>query len=196
MSRSSAVGRHAVAPALALAFFTAAVLVRVSLAGPARATSTSAALVFALLLVTVAVISRTRTIVNARTITIGVLTAAALIAPAWAHSAVGTWGLADRLTMSGFPRWALLTTVVAGAEEAFLRGALYDLVAKWRSTDAAIIVAAIAFGLMHVPLYGWHALPLDTAVGLALGAARLISGSWTAPAIAHIGADIAGWWLI
>ena len=191
MSRSSALDRRAVAPALALAFFTAAVMVRVSLAGPARATSTSAALVFALLLVTVAVISRTRTIVSARTVTVGVLTAAVLIAPAWAH-----WGFADRLTMSGFPRWAVLTAVVAGAEEAFLRGALFDLVAKWRSTDAAIVVAAVAFGLMHVPLYGWHAFPLDTAVGLALGAARLIAGSWTAPAIAHIGADLAGWWLI
>ena len=191
MSRTSVIDRRAVAPALALAFFTAAVMVRVSLAGPARATSTTAALVFALLLITVAVISRTGTIVSARTATVGVLTAAVLIAPAWARL-----GFADRLTMSGFPRWALLTAVVAGAEEAFLRGALYDLVAKWRSTDAAIVVAAVAFGLMHVPLYGWHAFPLDTAVGLALGAARLIAGSWTAPAIAHIGADFAGWWLI
>jgi membrane protease YdiL (CAAX protease family) len=191
MSRSSVIDRHAVAPVLALGFFTAAVLVRVSLAGPAKATSTSAALVFALLLVTVAVISRTHTVVNARTITIGVLTAAVLVAPAWAHL-----GFADRLTMNAFPRWAALTVVVAGAEEAFLRGALYDLVAKWRSTDAAIVIAAAAFALMHVPLYGWHVLPLDFAVGLALGAARLIAGSWTAPAIAHIGADIAGWWLI
>ena len=57
-------------------------------------------------------------------------------------------------------------------------------------------MAAIAFAALHVPLYGWHAVPLDFAVGLVLGATRLLAGTWTAPAIAHVGADLAGWWLL
>jgi len=36
---------------------------------------------------------------------------------------------------------------------------------------------------------------LDFAVGVGLGALRLWSGSVTAPALAHVGADLAGWWL-
>ena len=59
---------------------------------------------------------------------------------------------------------------------------------------AAVVVAAIAFAGLHVPLYGWHVVPLDLAVGLLLGATRLLAGTWTAPAAAHIGADLAGWW--
>jgi hypothetical protein len=54
----------------------------------------------------------------------------------------------------------------------------------------------VLFGLMHVPFYGWHALPLDTAVGAVLGVARVAAGTWTAPALAHVGADLAGWWLL
>jgi membrane protease YdiL (CAAX protease family) len=92
--------------------------------------------------------------------------------------------------------WTLLTIAVAGAEEAFLRGALFDAVHRWRGVDAAVLVAAAAFALLHVPLYGWHVLPLDLAVGLVLGAARVVAGTWTAPALAHIGADLAGWWLL
>jgi len=47
-----------------------------------------------------------------------------------------------------------------------------------------------------VPLYGWHALPLDTAVGVVLGVTRLVAGTWVAPAIAHTAADVAGWWML
>jgi membrane protease YdiL (CAAX protease family) len=64
------------------------------------------------------------------------------------------------------------------------------------TTDAAVVVAAIAFALLHAPLYGWHAVPLDLAVGVVLGATRALAGTWTAPAIAHVGADLAGWWLL
>jgi len=85
---------------------------------------------------------------------------------------------------------------VAGAEEAFLRGALFDAVQRRWNVHAAVVVAAVAFAALHVPLYGWHVLPLDLAVGLVLGAARLAAGTWTAPAIAHISADLAGWWLL
>jgi membrane protease YdiL (CAAX protease family) len=188
---TAVVGRRAIAPATVLVFFAAAVMVRVALAGPARAASTSGALVFAVLLGCVAVISKPRTRLDSRTVTIGLLAAAVLVVPAWAHI-----GLRAQLPLSGFAGWAGVTVLVATAEEAFLRGALFDVVNRWRGADMAVIVAAVAFGLMHVPLYGWRALPLDTAVGLALGATRLIAGSWTAPAIAHVGADLVGWWLV
>jgi membrane protease YdiL (CAAX protease family) len=59
----------------------------------------------------------------------------------------------------------------------------------------AIAGAAAAFALLHVPLYGWRALPLDLAVGVVLGLLRRRAGSATAPAIAHAAADLAGWFL-
>ena len=36
----------------------------------------------------------------------------------------------------------------------------------------------MAFGLLHVPLYGWAALPLDLAVGLLLGGLRMATRGW------------------
>ena len=59
----------------------------------------------------------------------------------------------------------------------------------------AIAVSAVAFALLHVPVYGWSVLPLDLAVGVALGVLRVLAGSVTAPAITHVVADLAGWWL-
>ncbi len=59
----------------------------------------------------------------------------------------------------------------------------------------ALPVTTAAFALLHVPLYGWAALPLDLAVGLLLGGLRMVSGGWGAPAVAHTLADLAGWWL-
>jgi membrane protease YdiL (CAAX protease family) len=58
-----------------------------------------------------------------------------------------------------------------------------------------VAVTSIVFALIHVPLYGWHVVPLDLGVGVFLGGLRLVSGSVAAPAIAHIGADLATWWL-
>jgi membrane protease YdiL (CAAX protease family) len=44
---------------------------------------------------------------------------------------------------------------------------------SWPSTRrgpvTAIAVTSICFAALHVPLYGWHVVPLDTAVGLWLG---------------------------
>ena len=48
---------------------------------------------------------------------------------------------------------------------------------------------------MHVPFYGWHVVPLDLGVGVFLAGLRLASGSVAAPAIAHIVADLATWWV-
>lgn len=46
-----------------------------------------------------------------------------------------------------------------------------------------------------VPLYGWHVVPFDFAVGLGLAGLRLTSRSLVAPAAAHTVADLASWWL-
>ena len=105
-------------------------------------------------------------------------------------------GYFPSLPVAGFPAWAVLTVVVAGAEEAFLRGALFDAVQRRAGANAAVVVAAAAFAALHVPLYGWHVVPLDLTVGLVLGATRLVAGTWTAPAVAHVGADLVGWWLL
>lgn len=89
----------------------------------------------------------------------------------------------------------LVVTVVATAEEMFLRGTLYDAVSELAGGTWAIGVGAVAFALLHVPLYGWHVLPLDLAVGVVLGMLRVSTGTVAAPAVAHIIADYAGWFL-
>jgi membrane protease YdiL (CAAX protease family) len=56
-------------------------------------------------------------------------------------------------------------------------------------------MTSLAFALMHVPIYGWGVVPLDLAVGLALGGLRLATGTVLAPIAAHAVADLATWWL-
>ena len=183
--------RVAVEPLLLLGAFAAAVVVRVAVAGPAGPGSIRAGLTFAAILAVLAAASRAGFASSARAALVGVAGAAALVLPVLA-----TYGVGGHLTMTGYPTWAVATVAVATAEEAFLRGALYDVVARWHGVDAAVVVGAIAFAALHVPLYGWHVLPLDLAVGLVLGALRVWTGTWTAPAIAHAGADLVGWWLV
>ena len=94
-----------------------------------------------------------------------------------------------------FAPWALITILVASAEELVLRGALFDALRHATGLTIAVIVTSAAFALMHVPLYGWHVVPLDLGVGVFLAGLRLTSGSVAAPAIAHIVADLATWWV-
>ena len=101
----------------------------------------------------------------------------------------------DHAAGSGFLAWAIVVAVVASAEEALLRGALYDALAARAGVWTAVAVGALAFALLHVPLYGWGAVPLDAAVGGWLGMLRAVSGTVTAPAVAHVVADWAGFWL-
>jgi membrane protease YdiL (CAAX protease family) len=94
-----------------------------------------------------------------------------------------------------FLPWALITILVASAEERLLRGRLFDALRRLGGLPAAVLVTTVAFALMHVPLYGWHVVPLDLAVGLVFAGLRLATGSVAAPAAAHVTADIATWWL-
>lgn len=184
--------RRPVAPSLVLlAGIAAAVTVRVAVAGSEGAGSVRAGLVFAAILATLAVAARAGLALSPRAVLIGIVGAGALVVPV-----LITHGIGGHLDATGYATWAPATLAVASAEEAFLRGALYDAVARARSVDAAVVVGAIAFAALHVPLYGWHVVPLDFAVGLALGALRMLTGTWTAPAVAHAGADLIGWWLL
>jgi membrane protease YdiL (CAAX protease family) len=96
---------------------------------------------------------------------------------------------------STFAAWSPFLVAVACAEEAVLRGALFGAAERACGTPAALLLTTIAFGFMHVPLYGVQALPLDLAVGLWLGGLRVLTGGVAAPAIAHTLADLGAGWL-
>jgi membrane protease YdiL (CAAX protease family) len=177
-------------PALLLTGFAVAVLVRLAVAGPGPARSPSAGLLFAGLLLAMAVAAGTRVPLSGRAIVYGLAGVVVLCAPV----ALLRLGLAVH-DMEGIAPWALVVALVATAEEVFLRGTLYDAVRDATGDTTAILVAAVAFAALHVPLYGWHVVPLDLVVGVVLGELRRVSGTAAAPAVTHVGADIAGWFL-
>jgi membrane protease YdiL (CAAX protease family) len=100
---------------------------------------------------------------------------------------------------ASFLPWLGVTALVATAEEMALRGALFAAV--WGALGdvagpaAAILVTSAVFALIHVPFYGWQVVPLDLGVGLLFGGLRLASGGVAAPAVAHLIADAATWWM-
>lgn len=94
------------------------------------------------------------------------------------------------------PLWLGVVSLVAVAEEVLLRGALMGALLRGGARpELAVLVAAVAFAALHVPLYGWAAAPLDLAAGVWLGGLRLATGGAAAPALAHTVADVATWWL-
>jgi hypothetical protein len=194
--------------AAGVAGLAGAVAVRVGVAGGAGVRSPAAGLLFAVLLAAVAlgvsmpagapaggVRAFLRPFIR-RGLPAGLAGAAVLCAvPLVVH--LRTPG--GPLPLGQLPLWASVVTVVAVAEEALLRGALWTaaaaLAAGGRGDMLALALTTPAFTLLHVPLYGWAALPLDLAVGLLLGGLRMLTGGWGAPAVAHTVADLAGWWL-
>ncbi|HEY7827997.1 MAG TPA: CPBP family intramembrane glutamic endopeptidase [Candidatus Limnocylindrales bacterium] len=132
--------------------------------------------------------------IRAGSVIIGLAGAAVLVGLAIGASRLA--GLPLRVVpQTDFGWWALITVLVASAEELILRGVLFDALTESGGIALAMAVTSIVFALIHVPLYGWHVVPLDLGVGVFLGGLRLVSGSVAAPAIAHIGADLATWWL-
>ena len=79
--------------------------------------------------------------------------------------------------------------VAAVAEEAFFRRLVYGWLASWGAA-AAICGSALAFAAIHVPVYGFAVLPIDTAAGLLLGWQRWTTGGWSAPGITHVAANL------
>lgn len=181
--------------ALLVAGLAAAVALRVGVAGPAQGASAAGGAVFggALLLLAAAAGWRPGRL-SWRGGAAGVAGGLALLAvPLALH--VGAGPLRFGSPSGGFPLWLAVITLVAGAEEALLRGALMTALLRRTGPEAAVLVAALAFAALHVPLYGWVAVPLDLAVGVWLGGLRLATGGAGAPAIAHTVADVATWWL-
>jgi membrane protease YdiL (CAAX protease family) len=91
--------------------------------------------------------------------------------------------------------WVAVTLLVAGAEEIVCRGSLIDVLTPRTGTGLAVLVGAVAFALAHVPLYGWHVVPLDLAVGVVFGGLRIATGTLAAPIAAHVVADLATRWM-
>jgi membrane protease YdiL (CAAX protease family) len=119
--------------------------------------------------------------------------------PATRWAAVALAGVAAfavvRLMSPAFPMvaWSMLAVarnvLAAICEEAFFRRFLYGECERW-GAPAAIVVTSIAFGLIHIPLYGGHVFLLDVAAGAVLGWQRWASDGWSAPAVTHAIANV------
>ncbi|MDR3546562.1 MAG: CPBP family intramembrane metalloprotease [Candidatus Limnocylindrales bacterium] len=130
---------------------------------------------------------------DARAVAIGLAGGTALVVLALATRWPGPW-LPFQPAASFLP-WAAVTVLVATAEEVVLRGVLFDVLDEASGTVVALAATSVAFALLHVPLYGWHVVPLDLGVGLFLGGLRVLTGGVAAPAVAHAVADLATWWI-
>jgi len=121
-----------------------------------------------------------------RSILAGLMVGAVLLAP------VVTGRLSQR-PLADFWSWAAIAAVIATLEETAIRGALYRRWSEEAGPTAAIVAGAAVFALIHLPRYGLSAMPLDAAVGLALGGLRAVTGRVLPCAIAHTIADWGAW---
>lgn len=121
-----------------------------------------------------------------RAVVAGLMVGAIFLAP------VVTGRLSDR-RLDAFWIWAAIAAVIATLEETSIRGVLYRQCAEEAGPAAAIVVGAVVFALIHLPRYGLAAMPLDAAVGLALGGLRALTGRVLPCAIAHTIADWGAW---
>lgn len=96
---------------------------------------------------------------------------------------------------ASFWPWVAVTVLVATTQELILRGVVFHGLAAKFGLLGAVVATSLIFALMHVPAYGWRAVPLDLGVGLMLGGLRVLTGGAAAPAIAHVFADLATWWV-
>jgi membrane protease YdiL (CAAX protease family) len=95
--------------------------------------------------------------------------------------------------VSLFWPWAVIAALIATLEETSIRGVLYRRLEGEAGTVAAIVVGTAVFALIHLPRYGLGAMPLDAAVGLALGGLRALTGRVWPCAVAHTLADWGAW---
>ena len=80
-----------------------------------------------------------------------------------------------------------LTAIAVGpalTEEIAFRGALLGALRRPLGAAAAVITSAVLFALIHIPPGGYR-VPFALALGLALGALRIRTGSIVPGAIAH-----------
>jgi membrane protease YdiL (CAAX protease family) len=90
---------------------------------------------------------------------------------------------------SSGPAIVAVNLVAAVAEEALFRGALYTVLERYGAV-LACIVSASTFAFLHVPAYGWAALPVDLGAGVLFSWQRWACGRWEAPAAAHVVANL------
>jgi membrane protease YdiL (CAAX protease family) len=116
--------------------------------------------------------------------------------PPAAVLAIGLAAVLLALGLSGRPpgmpigSWTLpLAIGAAVAEELLFRRLAYAALAR-RSEILAVVVTATAFALIHLPLYGVAALPVDLGAGLLFSCQRWAAGSWTVPAATHAAANL------
>ncbi len=128
-----------------------------------------------------------------RPVVIGLAGAAALVGLSWVARLQGP--ALPLAAPAPFWAWATATALVAASEEILLRGVLFDACEGAWGLPVAVGVTSVAFALMHVPTYGLPAFPLDLGVGLVLGGLRVLGGGPAAPAVAHVAADLAAWFL-
>lgn len=178
---------------LLLSGFVLANALRVMVGGVAVAHSVAAGCAFAVALGAMVLATGSAPAATWRAVGVGLLGAAVLCLPVVIFQTLDDEPFAR--PGGSFLAWAAVVGFVAVAEEAFLRGCLYDAWRAWSGEVVAIILTSVCFALLHVPLYGWHVVPLDLAVGLWFAALRKATGGWTAPAVAHTAADFAAWWL-
>ena len=184
----------AIGAALLLVGVSGAMVLRLAVSGGPRVPSAPAGLAFAAALLGLAAAAGWRPArLSPSSLAVGLAGGAVLCAAPMALRLVGQPRPIP--SAEGFVVWAAVVGLVAVAQEVLLRGALIDAVRPCAGDGAAVGLAAVAFGLLHVPLYGWGAVPLDVAVGVWLGGLRLLSGGVAAPAAAHTVADWAAWWL-
>ncbi len=91
--------------------------------------------------------------------------------------------------------WAPLVSLVALSEEVVLRGALFSALRSEHGDIVAIAATSVLFAVIHLPLYGVGAMPIDLCAGVFLGSLRVVSGSVAAPVAAHVIADLATGWI-
>jgi membrane protease YdiL (CAAX protease family) len=80
-------------------------------------------------------------------------------------------------------------TLAAVAEEVWFRRLCYGLLTP-AGPLLAVVASSVLFAAVHVSTYGIAVLPLDLAAGALLGWQRAVTGSWTAPALTHVLANV------
>jgi len=182
----------AVSPWLLGAGLSAAVVLRGAVGGADPPSSIPAAAVFASALFALALAAGWRpSRPSTSALLIGVAGGAVLIALSLASRPVVVLGAGG----AGALAFAPVVAVAVTAEEALVRGALFSaLMSRWGAV-VAVVLTSLVFALVHLPIYGVTALPLDLAVGLWLGGLRLLTGGIAAPTVAHLLADLSPGWL-
>ena len=99
------------------------------------------------------------------------------------------WVTGPRIPFPISPHVVALNTLAALSEEAFFRRFLFGRLARY-GPATAILVTALLFAAIHVPIYGMPALWVDLGAGLLLSWQRWAAGRWTTPAATHVLANL------